>query len=82
VSDGGGGRSRLGPEATGRVACGHGVGGGGGGTGAHEGGRERRRGGRHELGETAVGFRLSCIMTLVNVKILSLQPPRVTGYHV
>jgi hypothetical protein len=45
VSDGGGGRSRLGPEATGRVACGHGVGGGGGGTGAHEGGRERRRGG-------------------------------------
>jgi hypothetical protein len=74
MSNGGGGRSRLGPEATGRVAGGHCVGGGGGGTGAHEGG-----GG---VGETAVGIRLSCIMTLVNVKILSLQPPRVTGYHV
>jgi hypothetical protein len=44
VSDGGGGRSRLGLEATGRVAGGRGVGGGGGGTGAHDGGRGRRRG--------------------------------------
>jgi hypothetical protein len=81
VSDGGGGRSRLGPEATGRVAGGHVVGGGGGGTGRIRGG-VGGGGGRYQLGETVVGFRLSCIMTLVNVKILSLQPPRVTGYHV